>query len=164
MSYSYLTLIEATEVRRGQFILFSVIGKGSAFKSDLCDSTLRMGARLGCGAQLFEVSKAHPSGLCVWVLAGVRCREGPQRLLRIYRRWCQMLPFVSCFWGGGKGKPVRLLKKGSAEKAACFRRLRWAGWAQARSGPGWGWEVWGVRAAAWPAVPVAAGREMAVFL
>ena len=139
MSYSYLTLIEATKVQRGQFILFSVIGKGSAFKLRPLWFNTQNGTRLGSGARLFQVSNAHASGLCVWVLAGVRCREGPQMLLRIHRRWCQMLPFVSVFWGGGKGKPLRLLKKGSAEKAACFRRIHPGPLGRLSSGKVWTW-------------------------
>lgn len=81
-----------------------------------------MGARLGSGARLFEASNAHASGLCVWVLAGVRCREGPQMLLRIHRRWCQMLPFVSVFWGGGTGKPSEAIEKGECRKGSLFQK------------------------------------------
>lgn len=48
-----------------------------------------------------------------------------------------MFPFVSFFRGGGKGKPLRLLKKGSAEKAACFRKIHPGPWGRLSSGKAW---------------------------
>lgn len=58
-------------------------------------------------------------------------------LLRVHRGWGQMFPLVSFFRGGGKGKLLRLLKKGSAEKAACFRKIHPGPWGRLSSGKAW---------------------------
>lgn len=49
-------------MQRGQFILLSVIGKGSAFRPDLWDSALRVEVRWESGARWFNESNAHPRG------------------------------------------------------------------------------------------------------